>query len=84
MCKVSIQEQLLQRDVRRFRGGLLFKALKLCVSINTRLESNKEEKEGPKGRGNSGVKSAGVQFEGHDRGVGERVVSSVYGARCRV
>ena len=27
-----------------FRGGLVFKALRLCVSLNFRLESNKEEK----------------------------------------
>jgi len=28
---------------RRFRGGLVFKAHRLCVSLNSRLESNKEE-----------------------------------------
>ena len=28
-----------------FRGGLVFKAHRLCVSINSRLESNKEEEE---------------------------------------
>ena len=27
----------------RFRGGLVFKAHRLCVSLNSRLESNKEE-----------------------------------------
>jgi len=31
------------RGVKRFRGGLVFKAHRLCVSINSRLESNKEE-----------------------------------------
>jgi len=31
------------RNVRRFRGGLAFKAHRLCVSLNSRLESNKEE-----------------------------------------
>ena len=30
----------------RFRGGLVFKAHKLCVSLNSRLESNQEEEEG--------------------------------------
>ena len=30
---------------QRFRGGLVFKALILCVSLNSRLESNKEERE---------------------------------------
>ena len=28
---------------RRFRGGLVFKAHRLCVSLNSRLESNKDE-----------------------------------------
>jgi len=27
----------------RFRGGLAFKAHRLCASLNSRLESNKEE-----------------------------------------
>jgi len=31
-------------NVKRFRGGLVFKAHRLCVSLNSRLESNKEEK----------------------------------------
>ena len=35
--------QLLHRNVQRFRGGLVFKAHRLCVSLNDRLESNKEE-----------------------------------------
>ena len=29
--------------MQRFRGGLVFKAHSLCVSLNSRLESNKEE-----------------------------------------
>ena len=29
--------------VQRFRGGLVFKAHRLRVSLNSRLESNKEE-----------------------------------------
>jgi len=37
--------QLLHRNVQRFRGGLVFKAHRLCVSLNSRLESNKEGKE---------------------------------------
>ena len=32
--------------VQRFRGGLVFKAHTLCVSLNSRLQSNKEEEEG--------------------------------------
>jgi len=31
--------------VQRVRGGLVFKAYRLCVSLNSRLESNKEEEE---------------------------------------
>jgi len=34
----------LHRNVQRFRGGLVFKAHRLCVSLNSRLGSNKEEK----------------------------------------
>ena len=42
-------EQLLHRNVQRFPGGLVFKAHRLCVSLNSRLESNKEEKKkGPR------------------------------------
>ena len=42
---LSIQEQLLRRNVKRFREVLVFKAHKLLVSFTTRLESNKEEEE---------------------------------------
>jgi len=35
------------RSVQRFRGGLVFKAHRLCVSLNSRLESNKEEERVP-------------------------------------
>jgi len=31
--------------VQQFRGGLVFKAHRLCVSLNSRLEGNKEEEE---------------------------------------
>ena len=37
--------QLLYRDVQQFRGGLVVKAHRLCVSRNSRLESSKEEEE---------------------------------------
>ena len=30
-------------NLQRFRGGLVFKAHELCVSLNARLESNNEE-----------------------------------------
>jgi len=29
--------------VQQFRGGLVFKARRLCESLNSRLEGNKEE-----------------------------------------
>jgi len=35
------------RNVKRFRGGLVFKAHKTCVSLNSRLECNKEEEDPP-------------------------------------
>ena len=35
----------MHRNVQRFRGGLVFNADRLCVSLNSRLESNKEEEE---------------------------------------
>jgi len=38
-------EQLLHRNVQRFRGGLVSKAHILYVPLNSRLESNKEEEE---------------------------------------
>ena len=31
--------------MQRFRGGLVFKAHRLCASLNSRLASNKEEEE---------------------------------------
>jgi len=41
--QLSISDQLLHRNVQRFRGGLVFKAHRLFVSLNSRRESNKEE-----------------------------------------
>ena len=35
----------LHRNVQRFRGGLVFKAHRLCVSLNSRLDSNTEQGE---------------------------------------
>ena len=45
MNYVTLTEQLLHSNVQRFRGGLVFKAHKLCVSLNSRLECNTEEEE---------------------------------------
>jgi len=42
----AIREQLLDRNVQRFRGGHVFKVHRLCVSLNSRLESNEEEEGG--------------------------------------
>ena len=41
----SVSEVKIHRNVQRFRGGLVFKAHRLCVSLNSRLGSNKEEAE---------------------------------------
>ena len=43
--KPFVRERENGRNVQRFRGGLVFKAHRLCVSLNARLESNKEEEE---------------------------------------
>jgi len=43
---VFVRSAPVPRNVQRFRGGLVFKAHRLCVSLNSRLESNKEEEEG--------------------------------------
>ena len=37
-------EQLLRKNVKRFRGELVFKVHRLCVSLNFRLESNNNTK----------------------------------------
>jgi len=43
--RANMETRILHINVQRFRGGLVFKAHRLCVSFNFRLESNKEEKE---------------------------------------
>ena len=46
----AIQEEegghIFHRNVQRFRGGLVFKAQRLCVSLNSRLESNEGKEKG--------------------------------------
>ena len=44
----TVRKQACPRNVQRFRGGLVFQAHRLCVSLNSRLDSNteKEEEEG--------------------------------------
>ena len=39
----AAKQEVACRNVKRFRGGLVYKAHRLCVSLNSRLESNKEE-----------------------------------------
>ena len=51
----NLREQLLHRNVQRSRGGLVFKAHRLCVSLNSRLESNKEEEEPSGGAARAGT-----------------------------
>ena len=43
MMQFSIQEQLLYRNVQRFRGGLVFKAH--MILYYSRLESNSKEED---------------------------------------
>ena len=50
-CKARVrlewwESHILRKNVKRFRGGLVFKAHRLFVFLNTRLESNKEEEVG--------------------------------------
>ena len=45
MRPLEEDSQVLHINVQRFRGGLVFKAHRLCVSLNSRLESNKEEEQ---------------------------------------
>ena len=44
-----IQEPLLRRTVKRFREGLVLKAHKLSVLLNSRLEKNKKATTGGNG-----------------------------------
>jgi len=57
--------------VKRFRGGLVFKAHRLCVSLDSRLESNKEEEE------KQGVKLQlrPLGFTGLSRAAGELILT---------
>jgi hypothetical protein len=41
----SVQEHLPDRNVQRFRGGIMLKA-QTFISLNSRLESNTEAEEG--------------------------------------
>ena len=42
---LCVPQQLLHINVQRFQGGLVLEAHRLCVSLNSRLESNKEEED---------------------------------------
>ena len=45
MSRRSRGKQILRRNVQHFRGGLVFKAHRRCVSLNSRLESNQVEED---------------------------------------
>ena len=53
--KLEEVRPLLRRNVKRFREGLVFEAHRLFVSLNCRLESNKEEEEGVRPREGSAL-----------------------------
>ena len=40
-----LPEELLHKTVQQFRGGLVYKAHRLCVSLNTRRESDEDDEE---------------------------------------
>ena len=42
---LRIHSLRIHTNVQRFRGRLVFKAHRLCVSLNSRLEIDKEEEE---------------------------------------
>ena len=44
--RVRVDLEFRSRNVQRYRGGLVFKAHRLRVTLNFRLESNNEEEEG--------------------------------------
>jgi hypothetical protein len=60
--------------VQRFRGGLVFKARRLCVSLNSRLESKEEEKEEEEPAGQGPPKHQDGQVDS-DQGVVNRELS---------
>ena len=80
----AFREQLLHRNVQRFRGGLVFKAHRPCVPLNSRLESNKEEEFGDCGDGlGFGAAGSGLGVWGLGFG-GWGVVCGVWGSVLRV
>jgi len=70
-----VSGELLRRNVQRFRGGLVFKAHRLCVSLNSRLESDEEEKKSYRPAGGGRVSGFGIRDSGfglRDSGFGYR------------
>ena len=45
VCPSQLKSSIIVSRTCRFRSGIVFKAHRLCVSLNSRLESNKEEEE---------------------------------------
>ena len=81
---LGFRNQLLYINVQRFRGGLVFKAHRLCVSLNSRLESGNEEEgseivERSIFCGEFRVQGAGFRVQG--AGLGFRVQGSGLGFR---
>ena len=62
-------------NVQRFRGGLVFKAHRLFVSLNSRLESNRK-------REGLGFRGSGVGVQGSGLGV-QGSGFRVQGSGCR-
>ena len=64
-------------NMQRFRGGLVFKAHILCVSLNSRLDSNKEEADSGGAVGRDQGLGFGVQAQ-RCSGLGFRVSGVVF------
>ena len=67
LCATPAQARS-DQTMQRFRGWLVFKAHRLCVSLNSRLESNKEQ-EGQ-------IMCIARSAEGHSSSVSHGLVSS--------
>ena len=61
-CKSLKRVNVYPRSSRADHGGLVFKAHRLCVSLNSRLESNKEEEEYHGEGGEAAVGRFGLRY----------------------
>ena len=62
--------QLLRRNAQRFRGRLVFKAHRLCVTLNSRLGGNNEKEQGTPGKSKTLHQNPTPWCRVHDIGVG--------------